>query len=166
MFVVAPNTVDVFIFVNDTSETSISLEIASHITDETISQTICSFFSPDSPAFGLDIVSLGARSQLDVRAYRKLYKLLKEKQPDILHIHPNATGSIVRVLGQLAEVPHIVSTEHNTHDNFSHLKNLINGSTNWLNDVVICNSKTTAGSLRQWENALLRWSNKIGRAHV
>lgn len=158
-FVVTPNTVDVFVFVNDTSETSISLEIASHIADESISQTICSFFSPDSPAFGLDVVSFGARSQLDVSAYQRLYVLLREKQPDILHVHPNATGSIARVLGRLAGVPHIVSTEHNTHSDFSRLKNLINGSTNWLNDVVICNSKTTVASLQRWENVLLRWSD-------
>lgn len=155
----ASNTVDVLVFVNDTSETSISLEIASHIADENISQTICSFFSPGSPAFGLDVVSLDARSQHDVRAYRRLYALLRGKQPDIFHVHPNATGSIARVLGRLAGVPHLVSTEHNTHSDFSRLKNLINGSTNWLNDVVICNSKTTAVSLRRWENTLLRWSD-------
>jgi glycosyltransferase involved in cell wall biosynthesis len=156
---VATDTVDVVVFVNDTSETSISLEIASYIVDETISQTICSFFSPDSPAFGLDVVSLDARSQFDVRAYRRLYALLREEQPDVLHVHPNATGSLARVLGRLVGIPHIVSTEHSTHDDFSRLKNLINGSTNWTNDVVICNSETTAASLRRWENLLLRWSN-------
>ena len=155
----ARDSIEVFVFVNSTSETSISLEIGSHIDDPAVSQTICSFFPSEPRVFGLDVASLDARSQFDVTAYRRLYALLKNEQPDVLHVHPNATGSIARVLGKAAGVQHIVSTEHNTHDDFSHLKNLVNGSTNWLNDVVICNSKTTAASLRTWEQTLLRWSD-------
>lgn len=153
-----PDTVDVVVFINEATETSIPLEIASKIDADDFSLIVCSFFEPDEHTFGLDVHSIDAGSQLDRGAYRRLYSLLKEVSPDVFHVHPNATGSVARVVAKMASVPNIVSTEHNTHEEFGYFKNLVNGGTNWLNDVVVCNSRCTADSFSNWEDALLKLS--------
>lgn len=149
-------TTKVLYFVNDATETSISLEIASQISESDLAIEVVSFFKPDDNTFSLDIETVGANSQVSPKHYRMLYKKIKEKDPDIIHIHPHGTGSIVRIIAKLIGIPHIISTEHNPHTHFSKLKNTINGSTNWLSDIVISNSKTTADSFSKWERVLLQ----------
>lgn len=149
--------IDVVVFINEATETSIPLEIAGKIdNDDDFSVTIYSFFEPEGTTFGYDVCSLDATSQFDLRAYRRLYRRLREENPDVFHVHPNATGSIARILSTVADVPHVVTTEHNSHREFGHLKNLLNGGTNWLNERVICNSQSTANSFSSWENKLLK----------
>lgn len=147
--------IDVLYFLNVADETSIPLEIADKVADTEISVTVCSFYSPDSETFDTHVTSLDGRSHSDVSAYKRLYNLITDIRPDILHVHPNATGAIVRAIGKIAGVPAIVSTEHNTHTDFGRHKNAVNGGTNWLNDVLVCNSQGTADSLSRWEDVIL-----------
>lgn len=148
-------TIDVVAFTTEASETSIALEVVAAFDDPEISITPVVFFEPESSPFGLDVVSLDAASQFDARAYRRFISVIRSVEPDIVHVHPNATGAIVRVLSRVAGVPTVVSTEHNPHTHFGPLKNAVNGSTNWLSDVVVANSERTAASLGRWERALL-----------
>lgn len=152
--------INVLVFINEAAETSIPLEIAGKINDhDDFAVTICSFFEPEGNTFGYDVCSLDATSQFDIQAYRRLYSMLKEKNPDIIHIHPNATGSVARVVARIAGVPHLLTTEHSLHTEFGFVKNIINGGTNWLNEVLVCNSEATSESFPNWEDILLRVSN-------
>jgi len=148
--------VDIIVFINEASETSIPLEVAEKAQcREDIHVTVYSFFEPSLTDTSCDLISLDARSQTDFRAYRRLYRRLKRHQTDVFHVHPNTTGSIARIVAKAAGVPTLFTTEHSDHERFGTLKNMINGGTNWLNDAVISNSYSTANSFAVWENTLL-----------
>lgn len=147
--------VDVVFFLNNAADSSIPLEIATKLSEGDMDIVVCSYFSPAEHTFDIDVDTLSADSQVAFRPYLELYRRLRSWSPDVLHIHPNATGSVARVVGRAARVPVIVSTEHSTHDRFGPVKNLVNGSTNWLNDALVANSSSTAASLRTWERWLL-----------
>ncbi|WP_226010906.1 glycosyltransferase [Halomicrobium salinisoli] len=152
------DAIDVLVFLNEASESSIPLQVASDIQEPDVDVHVCSFFEPDDNTFGVDVEWLGARSQFDPLAYYRLVKFVRTIDPDVVHIHPNASGSVARVL--LSAVgPALVSTEHNVHDHFGRLKRVVNGITNPLNDVVVANSETTRDSLSGWESALLSLTN-------
>lgn len=151
--------IDVVVFLNESGETSIPLEIVSKTEDNDISIDVYSFFEPDENTLGCEVQSLNADSQVDINAYRRLYSILREEKPDVFHVHPNATGSIARVVAKIAGVPHIVSTEHSVHTEFGYLKNAVNGSTNWINEVVVCNSGVTSDSFSKWEEFLIRFTH-------
>ncbi len=150
-------------FLNSASGTSIPLEIASRLDKQTpeLDVSIVSWgeIEPNNYSSDLTVQSLAANSQLDPHSYRQLFRYFLNEQPDILHVHPNATGSVARVLAKAAGVPHVVSTEHNPHTFFGPLKNLVNGSTNWLSDIVIANSEKTHDSFSRWEEFLLSMAN-------
>ena len=139
---------------NQASETSIPLEIADALPTESVDVKICSFYTPSDDSFGVDIHSLRAVSQIDPRAYVRLLRLVHRFDPDVVHIHPNATGSVVRVLLAATDVT-LVTTEHTSHERFGHFKQLLNGTTNVLNDIVIANSRATLDSFTRYERVLL-----------
>ena len=61
--------------------------------------------------YGVRVVSLGARSKLDLTIIPKLFRLLKQEKIDILHsflFHANIVG---RIVGRLAGVPIMLSSE-------------------------------------------------------
>ena len=149
---------EVTVFINRATDTSIPLEVASKIANGVgnVDVTVYSFFEPDETSFACDVRSLDATSQLDVNAYRRLFGMLRKQQPDVFHVHPNATGSIARILATFTGVGSIITTEHSVHTEFGIARNLVNGSTNWLNDVLVCNSTVTEKSLSRWEETLLR----------
>lgn len=152
------DSIGIVFFVTEISDSSIPLEIAAELSNRGLSVTVCSFYSPGDHSFDVEVLSLGGDSLFSFSAYSELYRFLKRRDPDVLHVHPNATGAAARLLGRLTRVPLIVSTEHGSHDEFGWLRNAVNGGTNWLNDVVVANSEATADSLRWWERALLEAS--------
>ncbi|WP_336001802.1 glycosyltransferase family 4 protein [Halorientalis halophila] len=145
------------VVLNEAGEASIPLEVAANMDASDISLEVCAFFEPDEETFGVDVHSLDASSQLDPRPYVRLLQLIQERDPDLVHVHPNATGSIVRVLVKILGIP-LLSTQHHPHEDFGLAKNVVNGSTNWLNDVIVCPSNVTAASFHDLESALIRLS--------
>jgi glycosyltransferase involved in cell wall biosynthesis len=145
----------VLVVLETADESSIPLEVAGGVADASpdIDQTVCSFQPPATETFGLDVVGLGGTTRLDPRSYRRLDSLLRDA--DVVHIHPNATGAVARVLAAHRGVP-AVKTEHNTHSDYGRLKNLLNGTANCLSDVVVAVSESLAADFRPWERALLR----------
>ena len=136
------------------SETSIPLEIAARMDGGRVSVEVCSFDEPADETFGIEVHSLNGVNRLDPRFYFRLSTLISRIHPDIVHVHPNAIGSVVRLVLAHRDV-RLVTTEHNAHDHFSRLKRIINGFTNGLNDVVVANSEATKESFAEWERRLL-----------
>ncbi|MFB6141779.1 MAG: glycosyltransferase family 4 protein [Halorientalis sp.] len=147
--------VSVLHVLNQASETSIPLEIAARLPEEGVDVEVCSFREPAEDTFGVEVHSLGASSQLDPRSYLRLVRLVRRLDPDVVHVHPNATGSVVRVLLAAFDVT-LVTTEHTSHERFGSAKRLLNGTTNALNATLVANSRPTLGSLARWERVLLR----------
>jgi len=158
----ADRQITVLFLLNEASESSIPLEVAAKLDETEINVEVCAFFDPDEDTFGVNVRSLGASSQLDPRPYLRLLRVISETDPDIVHIHSNATGSVIRVLLAMDNVK-LVSTEHNSHMHFSRLKRIINGVTNPLNDVVVANSEMTKLSFSSWEQSLLSISDTTVR---
>ena len=152
---------------NNISPSSIPFELAAHMDEDHFSVTIISFFDSEKGLVGeniegqsINFIKLGAKSRFDVSALLTLYNWLKRNKIDILHVHHNFTGAIGRIMGKLIGIPVIVDTEHNDHKGFRALGNAINGSTLWLADSVVCNSRNTKNSFFFWEEVLLNKSKK------
>jgi glycosyltransferase involved in cell wall biosynthesis len=132
---------------NGASESSIPLEIASRLAGSDVNVIPVSLFPPDDSAFGLDVRSLDARSLLDPAAYWRWFRLVRRIRPDVVHVQGHISGGPARILATLAGVPAIVSTEHNPHPHWPLHRRTVNEATNWLSDVVVCNSHSTRASL-------------------
>ncbi len=94
-------------------------------------------------ALGIPVEDLGMRSKLDIRALFHLYRYLKREQPQILHcwmFHANIPG---RVLGRLAGVPVIITSER-TMGQESLIRRWINAETAKWADKVTCVSEQVA----------------------
>jgi glycosyltransferase involved in cell wall biosynthesis len=62
-------------------------------------------------AAGIDVRSLGMKSKLDVPAVFRLYRLLREKRVDVLHTYLFHANFLGRIVGRLAGVKVIISSE-------------------------------------------------------
>lgn len=65
-------------------------------------------------AEGIEVYSLNMKSKFDIRVIWRLFKLLKQVKPDILHTHLFHANLLGRVLGKFAGVPIIISSIRNT----------------------------------------------------
>jgi glycosyltransferase involved in cell wall biosynthesis len=63
---------------------------------------------------GIESTIIPFHKTYDIRAARRLAKLIKSKKIDVLHSHSMLTNIISRVAGKLSNVPVSVSTEHLT----------------------------------------------------
>jgi len=61
---------------------------------------------------GIRVADLGMTAKWRVDAFWRLYRLLRKERPVILHTHLFHANIPGRVLGRLAGVPVIISTEH------------------------------------------------------
>jgi glycosyltransferase involved in cell wall biosynthesis len=63
---------------------------------------------------GIELVPLDVHREIhltsDIAAIRKLARWLKQRQPDIIHLHSSKAGAIGRVSARLAGIPSIYST--------------------------------------------------------
>jgi glycosyltransferase involved in cell wall biosynthesis len=103
--------------------------------DGRIAQKICSL--------GITVVDLGMSSKWRIEALIRLYRLFVDERPTILHswmFHANLPG---RLLGRLAKIPIIISSEH-TLGQEGHLRIWLNRLTAPLADRVICVSHSIA----------------------
>jgi glycosyltransferase involved in cell wall biosynthesis len=115
------------------------------------------FNDVDEQVIDSDLVvhQLDGKRRLDIRAYRSLRRLIRDQNIDILHTHPNATGSIARLVAATTDVK-IVDTRHNDHRHFSRIQRLPNVPASAVTDRYISNSRNTLESFSRLENTLLR----------
>ncbi|MFC7256713.1 glycosyltransferase family 4 protein [Haloplanus litoreus] len=103
---------------------------------------------PDVAEFDVPTTRLGGGSRFDLGAYRRLRALLDEF--DIVHTHHNFVGSVGRLVAATTETK-VVNTEHNDHNGFTHLQNIVNVPTLPLSDCIVGNSQATLDSFQWYE---------------
>ncbi len=151
----------VLFFVNTVSSTSIPVEVAGKIDEQTdVDVSIASFYDrslenvdPEIKSLTTNIYTLGGGSRFDIKAYRGLENLMGEY--DILHTHDNFIGSMGRTLSIGKDIK-VINTEHNDHNYFSHLQNIVNCPTYPLTDKIITNSNSTKNSFQFYERPFLK----------
>ncbi len=79
------------------------------------------FKRADIPVFCLDL-----KTTFDPRGPYRLFRLLRNRRPQILHIHLPYTGILGRVIGRLVGVRGIVYTEHSVMEMYHPLTRLLN----------------------------------------
>jgi glycosyltransferase involved in cell wall biosynthesis len=102
------------------------------------------------PAFedeGVTVVDVEAGSNYDTRAFSRLVRALRERQPDVLHTNSTISGVWGRVAGSLAGIPNIVSVEHNVHASYRPFTRYANGLTLPLADVAVGVSRSVTETL-------------------
>ena len=153
--------------VSSLGPSSIPFEVVSHIDGKRFDVILASFYDkhndrnllPDS--FKGEIIHIGAKGKLDIRAFFELYRIIKKTSPSILHVHHLLEGSLGRLFAKMLRVPIIVTTQHADHKGYPFLGNLLNGLTLNLSDIIICNSENTKNSFLSWENFLITQGKKI-----
>lgn len=98
---------------------------------------------------GVEVVCLGARSELDPRAWWNLSRLVRRLQPHILHAHLPATGALSRLVARRRRVPTSIYSEHNIVSSYRGLTHRVAGWTYGLADLVIAVSEPVAQSVRE-----------------
>ncbi|SDM91892.1 Glycosyltransferase involved in cell wall bisynthesis [Halogranum gelatinilyticum] len=147
-------TTDVAILLSGADEGSTPLEAASLIDNPSVSVDIFAWGNASEHTLGVEVESLEAKSKIDLRAYLKLFRILADRDYDVLHVHPIAIGSVATLLARKVDIP-VVATQHNTHAEYSSIKNLVNGISNALSDTIVSNSYATKRSFKTWEQLLL-----------
>lgn len=97
---------------------SLLLDIARHIDKDRFEISVCYIEDDDTLArdfenLGVPVVGLRTRRKPDIKAVLGLYRVFKEMDIDILHTHLPYAGVLGRIVGRLAGVPRIISTQHN-----------------------------------------------------
>lgn len=64
-------------------------------------------------ALGIEVQIVGLRSKLDIFAYYKLYRLIKDLSPVILHTQLFAADILGRVIGRMLKIPVIITSIRN-----------------------------------------------------
>lgn len=90
---------------------------------------------------GIEVVDLQMHSRLDWLVLWRLWRLLRQSSPDILHTHMFHANLVGRLSGTLANVPYIISTEH-TMGQEGRIRRLLNKITSALCDRVIAVSQS------------------------
>jgi glycosyltransferase involved in cell wall biosynthesis len=73
----------------------------------------------------ISVASLGKKSKGSIFVFWKLYQVLKNKKPDILHTHLFGADLYGLLAGRMAKIPYIISTEHNLNFSESLLRRFI-----------------------------------------
>lgn len=63
---------------------------------------------------GIDVMSLGIRSKLDLRIFFRFYNLIKKEKPDILQVHLFHADFLSRICNLFLKIAVLISTVHNT----------------------------------------------------
>ncbi len=102
------------------------------------------FKNADIPVFCLDL-----KTTLDPRGPYRLFRLLRDRKPQILHLHLPYSGILGRVIGRLAGVKGIVYTEHSVMEMYHPLTRLLNLLTYPLAGITIAVSEEVQHSIRK-----------------
>lgn len=149
--------------VNKAKSSSIPLEIAAKANQQPNTEVVVASFYEQSLSecdeevqeYDVRIEPLSGKHRLDFTAYRKLTKLVRGLDTEVLHTHHNSVGSLARLAVTGTGVA-IVNTEHRNHDSFSSIQRLVNAVTFPRVDELIANSKTTLDSLFWYEKLLAK----------
>jgi len=122
------------------------LQIAEHIDKDKFDFVVCYLEKEKSlldefKKLRIKTIGLEINHKLDMRVIRRLYKTLKNEKPDILHTHLPYAGIIGRIIGRLAKVPVIISTQHNVASSFKKILLLFEKLTFPLANVITCVSE-------------------------
>jgi glycosyltransferase involved in cell wall biosynthesis len=90
---------------------------------------------------------LNFRKDYDLRGMYNLLRLLRERKPQILHLHLPYTGILGRISGRLSGVNAIVYTEHNVMERYHPLTRWLNLATYPMNVKVIAVSNEVERSI-------------------
>jgi sugar transferase (PEP-CTERM/EpsH1 system associated) len=151
------STIKVFYFITELSigGAQIALyNLVSCLDRDRYEQTVICLYNGDKfvgqqiGSLGIPIIDLGMRNKLRVDAFWRLYLLLRQTHPDILYtwmFHSNIPG---RIIGRLAGVQHIISSEH-TMGQEGRGRRWLNRLTSPFADRIICVSQAIADYARQ-----------------
>lgn len=106
--------------------------------------------------FQESVETLNAQSSFDVSAIKKLHSLMKQFQPDVIHLHHSVSALIAAILGRMTKIKLIIKTEHNNHRFYKFHQKIFNVPTLLLSHKIICNSKHTETSFYPWEKIISR----------
>ena len=117
------------------------LSIARNIDRDRFEMSVCYIEDDDSLAkdferLGVEVIGLRTKRKPDIKALSGLYRVFRERDIDILHTHLPYAGSLGRVVGRLAGVPKIISTQHNVAGAFHKATLIADKLTLPLTDVV------------------------------
>jgi len=74
----------------------------------------------------IPIFCLNFRRNFDPGGFYRLFRLIRDRKPQVLHLHLPYTGILGRVIGRLNGVKGIVYTEHNILDTYHPLTRMLN----------------------------------------
>lgn len=99
----------------------------------------------------IPVFCVNYKSPFDIPGLYRLLRLVRERRPDILHLHLPYTGVIGRVVGRLAGVKNIVYTEHNVMEAYNPVTRFFNLMTYPLNRTTIAVSEGVRRSImKRW----------------
>ena len=139
---------------------------ASWIDDTQFEVIICSYYGGDEsgPMYrqghAKEVISLDARSRVDLRAWVRLYRLLRNRRIHILHTHHNVSGILGRLLGKIAAVPIVINSTGTMHSRFPLWLRVIKAFSMMPVDASIFVSRGVEKSFSWWENVLCRRARK------
>lgn len=152
--------------VNAADEQSIPLELALAISDRRQGMVIASFYDrSDHPAVGraADVRQVKADGAFDKLAIRRLRDLMRDVQPDIVHMHHTVSAFwCTRVAAGMKPRPVLVKTEHNDHRFLPWHQRVINPMVYPFVSRIVCNSDTTLQSFSRLEG----WLTKNKRQRI
>lgn len=102
---------------------------------------------PALEAAGIRVFCLNQRREWDPRGFFRLVGLLRERRPDILHMHLPYPGILGRLATRLVPVKALVYTEHDIPDAYRWLTRRFHRLTFSWNNAVICISEAVRQSL-------------------
>ncbi len=150
-------TVTVLYVVGRIAPTSVPLEVAQFIQDPQIKLHTVGFYETPYPVESLDgaPVCIGATSRYDIEAVFQLYQYICSIRPDVLHVHHTVPAFWASVIGKGRIRAHLVRSEHNDYSNRSFGQRAIDTVSQGLADLVLCNSKNTYRSIKDFRKRLL-----------
>jgi glycosyltransferase involved in cell wall biosynthesis len=99
----------------------------------------------------IPVFCVNYKSPFDIPGLYRLLHLIRERRPDILHLHLPYTGVIGRVVGRLAGVKNIIYTEHNVMEAYHPVTRFFNLITYPLNRFTIAVSEEVQRSImKRW----------------
>jgi glycosyltransferase involved in cell wall biosynthesis len=141
--------------VNNISPTSIPVEVANKLEDNKFKSILISLYDSSEEAqekaeennvlcesFGIDL-----KNKFNIGKIYNLYKLLKNINPDIIHIHHTYSGIIASLINRFIKDCYLVSTVHNDLRFFNNYQKYLRYISYSLSDLIICNSSNTKYNL-------------------
>nr|WP_272501947.1 glycosyltransferase [Salinibacter ruber] len=150
-------SITVLYLVGRVAPTSIPLEVAQFIEDARVRLSPVAFYKTQYSGESLEVtpVCMEAESRFDISAVHRLYRYIRQVQPDVLHVHHTMPAFWGALLGRGMMRARLVRSEHNNYVYRSPGQRAINTVSQGLADRVLCNSQNTYRSMEVWRRRLL-----------